>query len=258
MGTEECLKCAKCKNPLSGKKFFKDSNSDFICEDCKPSINCSTCKKKFGNGEPFYKGDNDDIKYCVDCFNKNIGGNNNGASSSSSSSSSSGGNGNGGRGSNDSIICNSCSQPITDKVLSFEGANFHMNCFKCIKCSKSLNGQPFFKDPSGGLTCDNCRQGPSCSSCKKKFGNGEPFYKGESDDIKYCSTCINSKMKQQPARQCSNCLQQIGPNETSLVFDNKAFHAQCFKCSSCLQLIDASIKFYKDSKGSIICANCSF
>ena len=89
----------------------------------------------------------------------------------------------------------------------------------------------------------------------KKFANGESFYKGDTEDIKYCVDCFKFK---KGSKTCSYCSNLIGPSESSLVFDNKSYHSKCFVCGTCMTVITPNVKFYKDNHDSIICSTCSF
>ena len=69
----------------------------------------------------------------------------------------------------------------------------------------------------------------SCSDCKKKFSDNQPFYKEKSNDYPYCVECyhkLNSKT-------CNGCNKTIENNEKMLTL---TFHGDClnsYKCSKC-------------------------
>ncbi|KAK6039071.1 LIM domain protein, partial [Cooperia oncophora] len=54
--------------------------------------------------------------------------------------------------------CHKCHQKITDRLLRARGGVWHVNCFTCESCKKSLDGVPFTSDPENNVYCVGCYQ----------------------------------------------------------------------------------------------------
>ncbi|PIO54381.1 LIM domain protein [Teladorsagia circumcincta] len=54
--------------------------------------------------------------------------------------------------------CHKCHQKITDRLLRAKGGVWHVNCFVCESCKRSLDGVPFTSDPENNVYCVSCYQ----------------------------------------------------------------------------------------------------
>ena len=52
--------------------------------------------------------------------------------------------------------CTACNRPISDKLLRACGGVYHVNCFVCYSCKKSLDGIPFTLDKDNNVHCVPC------------------------------------------------------------------------------------------------------
>ncbi|KAG1948370.1 LIM domain-containing protein [Pimephales promelas] len=50
-------------------------------------------------------------------------------------------------------VCTSCGYLITDMVLQALGKSFHPDCFRCVICNETLEGQPFSVDTQNKIYC---------------------------------------------------------------------------------------------------------
>ena len=57
--------------------------------------------------------------------------------------------------------CDKCTKGISTEVIEFEGANLHLECFKCATCDISLQFRKVFQNDKG-LACDKCRKPAKC------------------------------------------------------------------------------------------------
>ena len=108
--------------------------------------------------------------------------------------------------------CNTCSEPIFGKVTSYTQQefknNFHPECFVCGNCSQSMEGKAFYNHDGKMLDME----------CYHKVVLGS----------------------------CDACHLQFS-DPTVIKANGKKFHPDCFKCSSCTNLL-ASSYIDKDSK----------
>lgn len=90
--------------------------------------------------------------------------------------------------------CKSCHLPITDGQAYKLGTDqWHVPCFKCSKCSKSLGvDSNFLVLGTGALVCSDCSY--TCKSCGKKIYDLAIL----TGDLAYCADCFKCKSCNKP------------------------------------------------------------
>lgn len=161
--------CVCCKKPIT------DSDPGCTAMNQIFHINCFTCKKcgKKLAGSSFYNIDN--APTCKPCYESTL------------------------------EKCTKCGKKITDRLLRAHGGVYHVECFTCASCNRTLDGVPFTTDPQNNVYCVHCYQ--------EKF-----------------------------APRCAVCNQPIVPRDgekeaVRVIAMEKSFHPTCYKCEDCgLQL----------------------
>ncbi|XP_036850415.2 zyxin isoform X4 [Manis javanica] len=122
--------------------------------------------------------------------------------------------------------CNTCGQPITDRMLRATGKAYHPQCFTCVVCACPLEGTSFIVDQANRPHC-------------------VPDY------------------HKQYAPRCSVCTEPIMPEpgreETvRVVALDKNFHMKCYKCEDCGKplSIEADDNGCFPLDGHVLCRKC--
>ncbi|XP_029417225.1 zyxin isoform X2 [Nannospalax galili] len=122
--------------------------------------------------------------------------------------------------------CNTCGQPITDRMLRATGKAYHPQCFTCVVCACPLEGTSFIVDQANRPHCvpDYHKQyAPRCSVCS------EPI------------------------------MPEPGRDETvRVVALDKNFHMKCYKCEDCGKplSIEADDNGCFPLDGHVLCRKC--
>ena len=113
-------KCEVCTKPIADKgiKFSLKSYhiGCFTCTGCKISLVGQNGKVKDKNGEPFCQS-------CIDKIAKK---------------------------------CFKCRGLITSRYTVYKDQPFHLRCFQCNKCGKSIGNGEFFETSLGEIFCPRC------------------------------------------------------------------------------------------------------
>uniref|UniRef100_A0A2K6MXY1 Zyxin n=3 Tax=Rhinopithecus TaxID=542827 RepID=A0A2K6MXY1_RHIBE len=122
--------------------------------------------------------------------------------------------------------CNTCGEPITDRMLRATGKAYHPHCFTCVVCARPLEGTSFIVDQANRPHCvpDYHKQyAPRCSVCS------EPI------------------------------MPEPGRDETvRVVALDKNFHMKCYKCEDCGKplSIEADDNGCFPLDGHVLCRKC--
>eukprot|EP01084_Bolivina_argentea_P313878 543612_1 len=113
-----CLKCVSCKLAISGKYQKKGNGAE--CAECVMGTD-----DIFDNFEEFLGEEEVNRNVIGQKYNK----------------------------------CQKCKKEIHDKgCTAADGKTYHVNCFCCDECSKSIAGKPYATDDKGRVICQQCME----------------------------------------------------------------------------------------------------
>ncbi|XP_032436124.1 four and a half LIM domains protein 3-like isoform X2 [Xiphophorus hellerii] len=176
--------------------------------------------------------------------------------------------------------CAACSQSVQpgSRMLEYDGAAWHEDCFLCSGCRKPIGAEAFVPD-AGRFYCQACYEqqvAPRCSHCRKALTKGGLTYRGEvwhrdcflccgcgsplagqtftsQGERPFCVRCFSNLY----AKKCAACNAPItGFGDGKYVsFEERQWHQPCFKCSRCsVSLVGSG--FFPD-RDQILCADCN-
>ncbi|KAL6733715.1 hypothetical protein Aduo_004340 [Ancylostoma duodenale] len=166
--------CVACKSEITADKPGCTALDQVFHVAC---FKCKKCDTKLA-GSSFYNIDNDPI--CDKCYQDTL------------------------------EKCTKCSKPISDRLLRACGGTFHVNCFTCTSCNKTLDGIPFTTDAQNNVHCVPCfhdKFAPRCAVC----GKGIVPQEGEKESVR-------------------------------VVAMDKSFHPDCYKCEDCGLLLSSKVE----------------
>lgn len=157
--------CVGCGKEITGDQPGCNAMNQIFHVDC---FKCGQCSKSLA-GASFYNID--DKPTCESCYQNSL------------------------------EKCTACNRPISDKLLRACGGVYHVNCFVCYSCKKSLDGIPFTLDKDNNVHCVPCfhdKFAPRCAMCSKPIVPQD----GEKESVR-------------------------------VVAMDKSFHVDCYKCEDC-------------------------
>ncbi|CAL2033151.1 unnamed protein product [Caenorhabditis brenneri] len=157
--------CVGCGKEITGDQPGCNAMNQIFHVDC---FKCGQCSKTLA-GASFYNID--DKPTCEGCYQNSL------------------------------EKCTACNRPISDKLLRACGGVYHVNCFVCYSCKKSLDGIPFTLDKDNNVHCVPCfhdKFAPRCAMCSKPIVPQD----GEKESVR-------------------------------VVAMDKSFHVDCYKCEDC-------------------------
>lgn len=173
--------------------------------------------------------------------------------------------------------CKLCFQPGSTKY-DFNGKHWHEECFRCLECQNLLGGEAFvpINDSPVCMQCYERNHAYKCFRCNEIVSSGGVWYRDQpwhglcfrcehcdrglaqekfktTNDKPYCIDCTLKLF----AKKCVECKEPIGdPHvETKFVsFDDKHWHADCFKCMQCQTNLVGNSFAKRDT--NLLCKDC--
>jgi len=116
--------------------------------------------------------------------------------------------------------CARCGGDIGIRSVEFEHKIYHLRCFVCVKCKKTISGATKFFEKDGEPYCILCR--PISLNVKNNERNSNPLKENPSSNMRTCVKCG-----------------QIALN--GILFAGKKWHGHCFVCTHCGKRINKQV-----------------
>lgn len=173
------------------------------------------------------------------------------------------------------LSCTGCSDPISGRVLSAGILPYHPTCFVCHHCQTPLEHVSFFLHEDRlfchldyhelfSPRCKSCATpiegevisalGATyhvghffCAGCGDPFDSATPFV--EKGNYAWCTTCHTNRH----LPRCAACKKPLVDTVVNVL--GKEWHQQCFKCSSCHEILVGGF-FVDKEKDLAMCQSC--
>eukprot|EP01103_Thecamoeba_quadrilineata_P003028 TRINITY_DN12862_c0_g1_i1.p1 TRINITY_DN12862_c0_g1~~TRINITY_DN12862_c0_g1_i1.p1 ORF type:complete len:281 (-),score=32.07 TRINITY_DN12862_c0_g1_i1:58-900(-) len=159
-------------------------------------------------------------------------------------------------------LCTKCDKVISSGSMIFNGEKFHVGCLKCNLCRKTLlDGEVFEIDSNPFCKSDydlesrlHNRENSSSKtrasevqtgSSKISSSSAKAAPSSEAKEDRNTSSCSVQK--------CEYCGEPV--SDKKLIRGLRAYHEDCFKCSSCFNPIQT--EDFTQGKFGIVCSSCS-
>uniref|UniRef100_UPI00403856D9 zyxin n=1 Tax=Callospermophilus lateralis TaxID=76772 RepID=UPI00403856D9 len=182
--------CGKCQQPLDRSQPAVRALGQLFHIIC---FTCHKCEQQL-QGQQFYSLEG--VPYCEDCYTDTL------------------------------EKCNTCGQPITERMLRATGKAYHPQCFTCVVCACPLEGTSFIVDQANRPHCvpDYHKQyAPKCSVCSEPI-MPEP---GRDETVRVVALDKNFHMKCYKCEDCGKPLSVEADDDGCFPLDG---HVLCRKC----------------------------
>lgn len=223
-----CIQCAICNKPVWGKPFRLEKKGKKNIITCQEPCNTPPESQKFYD-------QNISSKNCKNCgrpivFNK--------------------------RHENDEV-CLDCYSNQGLKFPRIKTADY----IACAICHGAVKGTEYFTKATGEIVCIKCdslfkinqgnqsnEQSYNCYVCHSPIQQFEIYTSPKGLPICYGCYEISQMLK------CASCAHQI--TDSFVLFENKPFHRECFKCKNCGNILNPKGFSRDKSSGEPVCTNC--
>ncbi|MEJ1280981.1 zyxin [Cricetulus griseus] len=182
--------CGRCHEPLPRAQPAVRALGQLFHITC---FTCHQCRQQLQGGQ-FYSLDG--VPFCEGCYTETL------------------------------EKCNTCGQPITDRMLRATGKAYHPHCFTCVVCACPLEGTSFIVDQDNQPHCvpDYHKQyAPRCSVCSEPI-MPEP---GRDETVRVVALDKNFHMKCYKCEDCGKALSIEADDNGCFPLDG---HVLCRKC----------------------------
>nr|KAF6470633.1 zyxin [Molossus molossus] len=182
--------CGRCQQPLARTQPAVRALGQLFHITC---FTCHQCEQQL-QGQQFYSLEG--APYCEGCYTDTL------------------------------EKCNTCGQPITDRMLRATGKAYHPQCFTCVVCACPLEGTSFIVDQANRPHCvpDYHKQyAPRCCVCAEPI-MPEP---GREETVRVVALDKNFHMKCYRCEDCGKALSIEADDNGCFPLDG---HVLCRKC----------------------------
>ncbi|KAI8080104.1 uncharacterized protein B0P05DRAFT_539996 [Gilbertella persicaria] len=158
------------------------------------------------------------------------------------------------------VMCNACSQPVTETCLELANHFYHKECLLCAGCNKTVPTDRKLSKIQGKLYCDHCSQASSKPGLKiiTQPTTGEKLPKRNS--ITTPSDIFKSRTKGLPrlggARTCARCNESMPFSDTQPGPNASRWHKKCLRCAGCKKQMDSDAHMTVNEDTGLCLVHC--
>ncbi|KAL1915684.1 uncharacterized protein VTP21DRAFT_6443 [Calcarisporiella thermophila] len=165
-----------------------------------------------------------------------------------------------------SIKCAKCDLAISDKFIRIDGANYHLTCFCCEQCHKTLQPNSHYFEMDGNRLCTSCGSHLSVPGPAEKIvpslrnNNPAPVFPNDRlSEPPRMSSLFSSRTKPLPKlggmTHCPRCRLPVAFMEQTPGPRATKWHRKCLKCLKCRKELDSGANVTPDGVGPF-CRAC--
>ena len=250
--------CPRCSRKVYEMEKIQTSTHAYH----KQCLSCHSCARALDTQNFFDAASKDGNIYCQHCYEDKFGVRGQGGSLSSNLNKLVSGD------LTEIVRCQRCGGNVYEaEKISNSVGSYHPGCFKCAKCSRSLDPGSFNVGDERDIYCNKCYQ-EDLSKRGRSRSKMEEISRSEEDvSVKIVELSAEDIVAQSMVEtttimadegdknKCPRCSGKVFEAE-KMTSNKSIFHRKCFTCQDCRRALDASLVNDGLEDGTIFCSTC--
>ncbi|KAI7908224.1 uncharacterized protein BX663DRAFT_493446 [Cokeromyces recurvatus] len=153
------------------------------------------------------------------------------------------------------ILCSTCSKPVTDTCLELANQFYHKECLLCAGCNQTVPTDRKLVKYQDKLYCDSCTQ-----KTKKKAATSDLLLTKRTSTITSPSDIFKSRKKVLPrlggVRTCARCNESMPFSDTQPGPNASRWHKKCLRCATCNKQMDSDAHMTVNEETGLCLVHC--